>query len=96
MEDHIKHAHAFMDEVKKRPEVQVWRKEQAAKIALQQQGTWRERQDAEGKPVPKAPSEGVESWFSYSIADVGIATAIKVRCVLTNDEIDLTPPAEFW
>lgn len=96
MDGHIKLAHAFMDAVKARPEVQAWRKEQAMKIASQQQGTWRERQDVEGHPIPKAPSEGVESWFSYAVADVGIATIIKVRCVVTNDEIDLTPPAESW
>ena len=89
MDDHIKHAHAFMEAVKIRPEVEAWRKEQVARIARQQQGTWRERSDAAGNPVPKPPLGGAGGWFEYTVVDAGISTEISIRCTETGETIRL-------
>jgi hypothetical protein len=89
MDDHTRHAHALMDAIKVIPEVRTWRKEQVAKIAELQQGTWRERKDTDGKPVPKPPLGGPGCWFEYVVTDAGVSTKISVRCTETSEVIYL-------
>lgn len=82
---------AMISEVRAYPQVQAWMAEQARKIAEAQVGTWRERRNKDGDPIPKWPFGGPGECFEYITHSGGLITSLRIRCVLTGDELDLTP-----
>ena len=95
MYDYLKHAHDMLSEVRKLPEVQAWREEQNAKVARLQKGTAMGRQDKEGRPAANWGFMGT-GCFEYTVIDAAVITVIQIKCVVTGDVLDLTPPVEDW
>jgi len=89
--DYLNVVHAMINEVQTYPEVRAWMSEQAVKIAATQSGTQQEQRDNDGNPVPKWPFGGPGECFEYIAYKGGMITGLRLRCVLTGNEIDLTP-----
>jgi len=83
--------HSMISEVRQYPEVRAWMTEQAHKIAEAQAASGKATRDKNGSLVPKWPFGGPGECFEYVAHSGGVITSLRIRCVLTGDELDLTP-----